>query len=166
MRAKILTLGLICLVLIACKNFENPYSPDPIIPELEPADVQIWNLRLHYYSSADPSFNIPPYPTEVEYGISGTVANIGELPAKNIKIISKIYDDSWNVLWEGEHLFVNPDSNASCLAAGEYYDFEANWEGLDITIFYKVDEDGRAIDNGKWDYNYTLSRGTSVTWED
>lgn len=52
MRAKVLTLGLICLTLIACDKLKNPYSPDLTTPR-PIISITISGLSSTYNSDID-----------------------------------------------------------------------------------------------------------------
>ncbi|MCK4788371.1 MAG: hypothetical protein KAV87_31820 [Desulfobacteraceae bacterium] len=147
MRFKIFILALICLALIACeKGIENPYSPE-LPNDDKPANVEISGRNIGYVLD-----DIDP--TKAEWSVSGTLVNSGDLPAKNIKVNSKIYDESYNILWSGGYSFINPRTGTSYLDGSEAQDFTATWQGLDSSIF------------DTWDYNRTLSHGIEITWED
>ena len=148
MKVKILILALISLFLVSCENTpENPFSPEPPAPVKKPAEISIWGRNINYYLDIND-------PSKAEWKVSGRLTNSGDLPAKNIKVNSKIYDSLYNILWEGSFLFINPNSNTSYLNAGEAHDFIASWEGLDSNIF------------SEWDYNRTLTHGIEITWEE
>lgn len=164
MRVKIIILALLFFALIACeKGIENPYSPEIPEPTKKPANVLL-SWSANFYPNVDPPYE-PPYATEAEWRVWGTFTNIGELPAKNIEIRSRIYDSSHGILWEGNYLFINPNSSTSYLDGGEACDFVASWEGLDITIFYELDENGKPIGDGNWDSTATYGSGIKYTWE-
>lgn len=148
MRTKILVLGLICLCLCFCeKGIENPYSPPLPIEPKKPADVRLYDWSANFYIN-------PTDSSKAEWRIWGKLTNIGELPAKNIKVNSRIYDSSFNILWNGSYLFMNPTSDSSYLDAGETHDFVASWEGLDNNLF------------NEWDPTKTYGSGVKTTWED
>lgn len=148
MKTKILTLGLILLIGISCKGKSgNPYSPDlPSEPE-EAAYVSKHDWSANFYIDPNDS-------SKAEWRIWGKLTNSGDLPAKNIKVNSRIYDSSWNILWSGSYLFINPTSTSSYLDGGEIHDFVASWEGLDSNLF------------NEWDPTNTYGSGVTVTWED
>ena len=148
MRTKVLMLGLICLFLIACdKDIENPYSPPLPIEPKEPADVRLYDWSANFYIDSSDS-------SKAEWRIWGKLMNAGELPAKDIKVNSRIYDISFNILWSGSFLFMNPTSNSSYLDGEETHDFVASWKGLDSNLF------------NEWDPTKTYGSGVKITWED
>jgi len=155
MRVKILILGLIFLVLIACKKgIENPYSP-----KLEASA----NVSLHnVYPTFSPRYwdwpKEPPWPTEAEFIVTGNLQNDGDVAAENVMLTAKIYDDEWTVLWTGEYLATNRLDGLTGLS------FEARWL-VDIAIFCELDETGKPLNEDNWDYNKTMSHGLSVAWE-
>lgn len=148
MRIKILALGILCIFLLSCeKGIENPYSPEPPDPAKTPANVWLYERAANYYiDSTDPS--------KAEWKIWGKLTNLGDLSAINIEIHSKIYDSSYNTLWNGSYLFINPASDSSRLDGGETCDFVASWKGLDSDLF------------NKWDSGASCGPGITWTWED
>lgn len=162
MKTKIFLIVLVSLFLISCENSpESPFSPE--VPK-KPAQIDLANRQMNFYPNVEPPYAYP-YATEAEWRISGNLYNSGELPAKNIKIRSRIYDSSWNILWEGEYLFINPSTNTSYLDANESQGFTASWPGLPITIFYELDENGKPVGTGPWDAGNTNYQGITITWE-
>jgi len=159
MRIKVLILGLICFFFISCDNStQSPFSPEPPEP-IKPASISLggWNVTFspRYWDWP----NKPPWPTKTEFIVTGNVYNSGDLWAKNVKLVAKIYDSEWNILWSGEYLIANG------LGGNDGLDFEARWSGLDIAIFCELDENGKPLNERNWDYNKTLGGGMTVTWE-
>ena len=162
MRKLTLFLAIIFLFSWGCKEMGKlPTSPDPIEPTEPPktaAQVSYYDYNLNFY----PDIN---QPRKAEWRIWGWLRNSGDLPAKNIKIHSKIYNINYKVLWEGEFLFINPSTNSSYLTGKAVCEFVASWKGLDISIFSGIDENGKIISGGGWDYTRTLGSGIKIIWE-
>jgi hypothetical protein len=161
MKKTILFLIIIFILLGGCKEVKLPTSSNPIEP-IEPppktaAQISYYDYNLNFY----PDIN---QPRKAEWRIWGWLRNSGDLPAKNIKIHSKIYNINYDVLWQGEFLFINPLTNSSYLNGKGVCEFIASWKGLDISIFTGFDENGKPLNSGGWDYIRTLN-GIKITWE-
>ena len=149
MKVKMLILVLISLFLLSCENTpKDPFSPElKQFPPKTPAYVWVSSrVANHYVNYNDP--------TKTEWRIWGELTHGGDFPARDIKINSKIYDSSWNVLWEGSFLFINPITNSSYLDNRETCDFVASWEGLNSNIF------------NEWDPGKSFDFGITITWEE
>jgi hypothetical protein len=155
MRKSILII-IFLLILSGCKEVKLPTSSNPIEP-IEPppktaAQVSYYDYNLNFY----PDINDP---RKAEFRIWGWLRNSGDLPAKNIKIHSTIYDRYYNIRWQGEFLFINPSTNSSYLAGKEICEFVVSWKGLDMRIFYDPPN------GGEWSHTTTLGSGIKITWE-
>lgn len=101
MRTKILTLGLIFLVLIACKNIENPYSsaiPD-MIANVEMIGTPLWYSRVYTTSCPNPNWEEEPYFGFAgrlnSSGNDGVLKNTGTKTAYNVRLIIKMYSNPY-----------------------------------------------------------------------
>lgn len=134
MKTKILILGLIFLVLIACKKgIENPYSSKTPIPEPQPqanvifvgASVSCgWNATVQQFSCS----------------IYGAIKNIGNGDAVAIKIHVKIVNSAGATLRSFSFVFIHPDYQYSILKAGEQKKIQYSWYGVSAEHYQAFDE--------------------------
>lgn len=126
MRTKILILGLICLLIMAC---ESPYSPTPPPPlpldpppPLPPAANVVFDGVLICGCRGSPQWC-------GTVTVQGEIDNIGNATATNILIHARLFDSEDNEIWYGTYLFIHGYCDCSRM--------EPSWSRMNIDISWQ-----------------------------